>query len=100
VTPLLFIDRDGTLIEEPADFQIDAFDKLRFVDGAIPALLRLRDAGYQFILISNQDGLGSAAFPSAAHRISVETISGSTVSQRRAVLNYSPPPAGRGRSWP
>jgi imidazoleglycerol-phosphate dehydratase/histidinol-phosphatase len=66
MTPLLFIDRDGTLIEEPADFQIDAFEKLRFVEGAIPALLRLRDAGYQFILISNQDGLGTEAFPRAA----------------------------------
>ena len=60
---LLFIDRDGTLIHEPPDFQIDAFDKIRFVDGMIAALLRLRDAGFEFVMVSNQDGLGTPAFP-------------------------------------
>jgi len=64
-TPILFVDRDGTLIEEPADFQIDRFDKLRFVQGVIPAMLRLRDAGYQFVMVTNQDGLGTDAFPRA-----------------------------------
>jgi imidazoleglycerol-phosphate dehydratase/histidinol-phosphatase len=63
---ILFVDRDGTLIEEPEDFQIDAYDKLRFVPGVIPALMRLRDAGYEFVIVSNQDGLGSEAYPRAA----------------------------------
>ncbi|MDR2872636.1 MAG: bifunctional histidinol-phosphatase/imidazoleglycerol-phosphate dehydratase HisB, partial [Xanthomonadaceae bacterium] len=63
MTPILFIDRDGTLIEEPDDFQIDSFEKLRFVQDVIPALLRLRDAGYQFVIVSNQDGLGSEQYP-------------------------------------
>lgn len=62
-TPILFVDRDGTLIEEPADFQIDSFAKLRFVEGVIPAMLRLRDAGYAFVIVSNQDGLGTDAYP-------------------------------------
>ncbi|KAF1710461.1 bifunctional histidinol-phosphatase/imidazoleglycerol-phosphate dehydratase [Pseudoxanthomonas kalamensis DSM 18571] len=65
-TPILFVDRDGTLIEEPSDFQIDAYEKLRFVRGVIPALLKLRDAGYQFVIVSNQDGLGSEAYPRAS----------------------------------
>lgn len=64
--PVLFVDRDGTLIREPADFQIDAYDKLAFVDGVIPAMLRLRDAGYAFVMVTNQDGLGTEAFPQAA----------------------------------
>ncbi|MFY2764595.1 bifunctional histidinol-phosphatase/imidazoleglycerol-phosphate dehydratase HisB [Arenimonas sp. MALMAid1274] len=60
---IVFVDRDGTLIAEPPDFQIDAYEKLRFVDGVIPAMLKLRDAGFQFVLVTNQDGLGTASFP-------------------------------------
>ncbi len=62
-TKILFLDRDGTLIEEPADFQIDGYDKLRLFAGVIPALLRLRDAGFEFVMVTNQDGLGSEAYP-------------------------------------
>ena len=63
LTPILFVDRDGTLIREPDDFQIDSYQKLAFVDGVIPAMLRLRDAGYAFVMVTNQDGLGTDAFP-------------------------------------
>lgn len=65
-TPILFVDRDGTLIEEPDDFQIDAYEKLRFVRDVIPAMLRLRDAGWEFVMVTNQDGLGTEAYPEAA----------------------------------
>jgi imidazoleglycerol-phosphate dehydratase / histidinol-phosphatase len=63
--PILFVDRDGTLIQEPDDFQVDRYEKLRLVPGVVPALLRLRDAGYQFVMVSNQDGLGGETFPEA-----------------------------------
>lgn len=62
---IAFLDRDGTLIEEPEDFQIDSLSKFRLVAGVIPALIALRDAGYEFVLVSNQDGLGTESFPQA-----------------------------------
>lgn len=60
---VLFIDRDGTMIEEPEDFQVDSLDKVRLVEGVIPALIELSRCGYRLVIVSNQDGLGTDSFP-------------------------------------
>lgn len=61
-----FLDRDGTLIFEPQDtFQIDSIEKLKILDGVIRGLKELIRQGYELIMITNQDGLGTSSFPQA-----------------------------------
>lgn len=60
---IAFLDRDGTLIWEPLDKQVDQLTKVSLMPGVFPALMRLKEAGYQFVMITNQDGLGTDSFP-------------------------------------
>jgi imidazoleglycerol-phosphate dehydratase/histidinol-phosphatase len=64
---ILFIDRDGTIIREPHDFQVDALEKLRFLPGAITNLARIvSETDFALVMVTNQDGLGSENFPETA----------------------------------
>jgi imidazoleglycerol-phosphate dehydratase/histidinol-phosphatase len=73
---IIFVDRDGTLVEETADEQVDRLDKVKLMPGVIPALVELQRAGYAFVMVTNQDGLGTPSLPTeafeATHRFILE----------------------------
>jgi len=61
---VLFIDRDGTIIAEPEVEQVDSFEKFEFLPGVITSLSKIaRETDYELVMVSNQDGLGTASFP-------------------------------------
>ena len=64
---ILFVDRDGTLIKEPKDYQVDHIDKLEFLQGVVSNLNKIQhQLGYTLVMITNQDGLGTSSFPEEA----------------------------------
>jgi len=80
----LFIDRDGTLVKEPLDEQVDALDKIRFVPGVFTYLSKIaKQLDYKLVLVSNQDGLGTESFPENAfwpsHNFIIEALKGEDI---------------------
>ena len=78
---LLFIDRDGTIVEEPHDEQVDDLSKIRFTPGVFRNLTFLREhTDYRFVMVSNQDGLGTPSFPEEtfwpSHNFILQTLEG------------------------
>lgn len=79
--PVLFIDRDGTLILEPADYQVDSLEKVTFYPGVFRWLGRIvRELNYQLVMVTNQDGLGTDSYPEAtfwpAQNFMLQALSG------------------------
>ena len=75
----LFIDRDGTILVEPEDEQIDSFEKFQFVEGVIRNLNFIRTKlDFEFVMVSNQDGLGTDSYPECdfwpTHNLMLNTL--------------------------
>ena len=95
---ILFVDRDGCLIEEPADEQIDSYEKLALLPGVIAALQRFVAAGYELVMVSNQDGLGTASFPepqfSGPHELLLRILSSQGIVFSEVLIDRSFPHEG------
>lgn len=88
---VLFVDRDGTLIEEPEDEQIDSFDKLKFVDGVFKNLgFICSKLDFRLVMVSNQDGLGTDSFPEdtfwPVHNFVMKTLEGEGIVLMKCIL--------------
>ena len=95
---ILFVDRDGCLIEEPADEQIDSFAKLALLPDVIPALRRCAAAGYELVMVTNQDGLGTDSFPQedfeGPHELLMRVLASQGVRFREVLIDRSFPADG------
>lgn len=93
----LFIDRDGTIaVEPPVDYQLDSLEKLEFVPGVMRSLRFLRDRmDFEFVMASNQDGLGTASFPEEtfwpAHNLILKTLEGEGIKFDDILIDRSMP---------
>lgn len=93
---VLFIDRDGTLIEEPpVDYQVDSLEKLAFVPKAITAMNRIASLDYELVMATNQDGLGTDSFPEETfwptHNLMLKTLEGEGVRFDDILIDRSMP---------
>ncbi|MCU0434749.1 MAG: bifunctional histidinol-phosphatase/imidazoleglycerol-phosphate dehydratase HisB [Bacteroidia bacterium] len=98
---ILFIDRDGTLIKEPpVDFQIDSFEKLEFLPGVFTWLGRIaRELDFELVMVTNQDGLGTASFPEhtfwPVHKLMMKSLAGEDIQFRSVHIDVSFPNEGK-----
>ncbi|EHQ31124.1 bifunctional histidinol-phosphatase/imidazoleglycerol-phosphate dehydratase HisB [Mucilaginibacter paludis] len=89
---ILFVDRDGTLIKEPADEQIDSFEKLEFYPGALQYLPKIAaEFGFELVMVTNQDGLGTAVYPEdtfwPVHNFILKTLSNEGINFSNIVID-------------
>jgi len=93
---VLFIDRDGTLIHEPADYQIDTVEKLSFYPGVFTYLGRIvREMNFELVMVTNQDGLGGEGYPEEIfwpiHNLVMKTLEGEGIRFDRVCIDRSFP---------
>ncbi len=90
---ILFLDRDGTLIVEPThDFQVDAFEDLAFLPKVIQALQKITSQEtYELVMVTNQDGLGTASLPEAAfyppHNFMLQTFESEGITFKEVLID-------------
>jgi imidazoleglycerol-phosphate dehydratase/histidinol-phosphatase len=93
---VLFIDRDGTIIIEPEDEQVDSFEKLTFLPGAITCLSKIaKETDFEFVMVTNQDGLGTEVHPESSfwpvHNKMLEILEGEGVSFAEIFIDKTTP---------
>lgn len=90
----LFIDRDGTIVREPADEQVDSFEKITFLPGVISSLgFIAKTLDFELVMVTNQDGLGTDAFPTeqfqGPHDLILRTLGGEGVTFDDIVIDVT-----------
>jgi imidazoleglycerol-phosphate dehydratase/histidinol-phosphatase len=94
---VLFVDRDGTIIQEPpSDYQVDSYEKLDFLPGAIRYLsLIAQELDYELVMVTNQDGLGTDSFPEETfwgpHNLMMRTLESAGIHWREVIIDRSFP---------
>jgi len=93
---VLFIDRDGTLVEEPNDYQIDSIEKVRFLPGVFTSLARIyKETNVELVMVTNQDGLGTDSFPEntfwPAQHFILDTLKGEQIEFSEICIDKSFP---------
>lgn len=101
----LFIDRDGTLILEPSDEQVDSLEKLEFYPGVFTWLGRIaRETDYELVMVTNQDGLGTNSFPEEsfwpAHNKLLSTLAGESIHFKEVLIDRSTAEEGKATRKP